>query len=260
MSKIKTTEYTVRDRVPENLKGKCIAFLSDYHEAAYGTLDNKILKILKDNKPECVLLGGDMLNSNEDPADNLQCIRLINRIAKRHKVLYAFGNHEKKLAIDYYNKGVDFNRFTRRLNPKVKILRDESYKLFDDVYIYGLDIPIKYYARVHFPKMDKQVLEQCLGKRPDGAYTILLAHTPDFIKGYSDWGADLILSGHFHGGMVRLPVLGGVISPRLRLFPKYDYGLYKEGNSTEIVTNGVGQHSVKIKINNCPEIVIVRFK
>ncbi|MBO4863051.1 MAG: metallophosphoesterase [Eubacterium sp.] len=260
MRRIKTTEYTVDNGVPESLKGKCIAFLSDYHEAAGGLFEKDILRILKEEKPECVLLGGDMLNSNEDPSDDLQCLKLINAMAKKHKVFYAYGNHEKKLSIDYYDKGVDFERFLKRLDPRVTVLRNDNVRLFDDVYIYGLDIPIEFYGRIHFPDLNKSVMAGLLGKKPEDAYTILLAHTPDFIKGYSGWGADLILAGHFHGGMVRLPLLGGVISPRLRLFPKYDYGLYKEGNAVEIVTNGVGQHSVKIKINNCPEVVIVRFK
>ena len=80
--------------------------------------------------------------------------------------------------------------------------------------------------------MDAAYLKRLLGKPSAGEYNILIAHNPDYFPAYAEWGADLVLSGHVHGGIMRLPLLGGVLSPALRLFPKYDGGLFQEGGST----------------------------
>ena len=107
--------------------------------------------------------------------------------------------------------------------------------------------------------MEKEKINELLSGSPEG-YSILLGHAPDFIDGYSDWGADLALSGHFHGGIIRFPFLGGLISPRFMLFPRYDYGKYKKGKTIMIVTNGMGQHSLCLRVNNIPEIVSIKFQ
>ena len=76
---------------------------------------------------------------------------------------------------------------------------------------------------------------------------------------YLKWGADLVLSGHFHGGMVRVPGLGGVISPHLSVFPSYDYGYYQNGNQISIISSGLGQHSIPVRLGNLPEVVVIQF-
>jgi hypothetical protein len=98
-----------------------------------------------------------------------------------------------------------------------------------------------------------------LGKCPE-EFSILIAHNPDYFDDYARWGADLTLSGHIHGGLVRLPFLGGVLSPKLKLFPKYDYGYFETGGKRMIITGGLGAHNPKIRINNPPELVIVTMK
>ena len=103
-------------------------------------------------------------------------------------------------------------------------------------------------------------MRDMLGTPGDEDYNILIAHNPDYFKVYSEWGANLVLAGHNHGGLVKLPFLGGVLSPRLHLFPKYSYGLYKKGESKMILTGGLGSHSLKIRVNNVPELVFIELK
>ena len=87
-----------------------------------------------------------------------------------------------------------------------------------------------------------------------------LAHNPEYFEAYAEWGADLTLSGHFHGGIINIPLIGGAISPRLKVLPKYTKGMYeseKTSGKMMYLTSGIGQHSIKIKVNNIPEIVII---
>ena len=81
-----------------------------------------------------------------------------------------------------------------------------------------------------------------------------------YFPAYAEWGADLVLSGHVHGGIMRLPLLGGVISPTLRLFPRYDGGLFQEGGSTMILGRGLGSHTIPIRIFNPGELVVVELE
>ena len=90
-------------------------------------------------------------------------------------------------------------------------------------------------------------------------YNILLAHNPMYFESYALWGADLTLSGHLHGGLLRLPVLGGVISPQMKLFPKYCCGLYEKYRRKLLVTAGLGSHSIAFRINNPAEIMLLEL-
>ena len=86
-------------------------------------------------------------------------------------------------------------------------------------------------------------------------YEIMIAHDPFYFDAYAETDADLILSGHVHGGIMRLPLLGGVISPRLQLFPKYDGGKFEKNNTTMILSRGLGCHTLPIRIFNPGELI-----
>lgn len=73
---------------------------------------------------------------------------------------------------------------------------------------------------------------------------MLLAHNPMFFSVYKEWGADLTFSGHLHGGYIRIPGIGGVISPQFQLFPKYDRGIFEEEGHTLCVSAGLGDHTI----------------
>ena len=94
----------------------------------------------------------------------------------------------------------------------------------------------------------------------DSVYRILLAHNPAYMNAYKGWGADLILSGHLHGGVMRLPGIGGVITPQAFLFPKYSGEMTKEGEQTIIVSRGLGTHTINIRLFNQPEVVSICLK
>ncbi len=250
---VKVTEYKVS--TPRNITDKKIVFLTDYHEAK--SINNKIIQKIEEIQPDVILIGGDMLNGKTESEDITPTIDLVNNLSEKFPVYYAMGNHETKVKADYYGTSNLWTSLNERLSPKVKMLINEKVTL-DGIDVYGLDIPTDYYGRIKYPVLSKDSINELLGV-PNGEYTILLGHTPDFIDSYSQWGADLVLSGHFHGGIVRLPFLGGVVSPRMKFFPKYDYGRFEKNNSTMIVSNGLGQHSMKIRINNIPEVCLINL-
>ena len=100
-------------------------------------------------------------------------------------------------------------------------------------------------------------MDKLAGKANDRRFQILLAHNPLYFKEYAAWGADLVLSGHMHGGIIRLPFLGGVVSPAVTPFPKYDGGRFAEGKSTMILGRGLGTHSLPVRMWNPGELVVV---
>ncbi|MCR5214461.1 MAG: metallophosphoesterase [Eubacterium sp.] len=273
LNKIKLTTYEIslsghndsdskKDAI-RNLRGKKLVFISDYHEAQGGRLNERIINLVNEFNPQYILLGGDMVNSNAEGEDGeiLPAADLINKLSESYKVFYALGNHEKRCSLNYHESGKAWDAFKNSLDENVTFLVNDNFEIWDNVRVYGLDIPIKYYGRGVFPELDGEKINKMLGLPSNDEYNILLGHTPDFMKAYSQWGADLVLSGHFHGGILRFPFINrGLITPRLRPFADYVYGMKKMGNTTMLITNGIGQHSVKLKINNIPEVVGIVFK
>ncbi|MDE6892596.1 MAG: hypothetical protein K2P50_12455, partial [Lachnospiraceae bacterium] len=105
--------------------------------------------------------------------------------------------------------------------------------------------------------MEVSYLDRLIGRPDKSRATVLIAHNPRYFEVYAGWGADFVVSGHVHGGLMRLPFLGGVISPALKLFPKYDGGEFHEGKSTLILGRGLGTHTLPIRIFNPGEVVVI---
>jgi hypothetical protein len=145
---------------------------------------------------------------------------------------------------------------------QVRYLLDETAALRADVYLSGLDVEHTYYRKLAFKKMTASDVHQHLPEletEQQGIYHILMAHTPQHMEAYFESGADLVLSGHYHGGTVVLPGVGALMSPQFRFFPKYARGRYdaKNGRSVGIVSAGLGTHSINIRLLNQPELVII---
>ena len=255
LSILKVTEYNVD--APNNLKGKKLIFLSDYHEAA--KLNDKIIDEIKKIAPDMILIGGDMLNGKSSNEDTAPAVELINSMAEVSDIYYAMGNHERKLIEDIYGTGSIWEDFRAQVSDRVHFLNNENVEPVKGLVIYGLDLELEYFARFVIKKPGKEEMLRLLGNPDKSKMNILLGHAPDLYSSYREWGADLSLAGHFHGGIVRLPLLGGVVSPRFRFFPKYDHGLFEEDGTKMIVTNGLGQHSMKLRLGNIPELVLINL-
>lgn len=259
---LKTTTYNIYTKgIFSKEEPVKIAMLSDLHNC-FSNESKKILDMIKREKPDFIVLAGDMILSHTDQLENnKKTAALINNLCELAPVYFGMGNHETAVSGESRLRHLWLS-FSKELSDKVVLLRNSSVDInFNGkkINIYGLELQKKYYKRFSKLKPTKEEIDKLIAKNDSGDYNILIAHNPDFFKTYVDWGADLILSGHNHAGMVRIPGLGGVISPKPVIFPKYDYGLYRKNDTIMIVSGGMGAHSVKIRINNKPELVILNL-
>lgn len=108
-------------------------------------------------------------------------------------------------------------------------------------------------------ELSVEEIQKCIGASEKEHYKIVMAHNPVFADAYMKWGADLTLSGHLHGGLVRIPGLGGVISPQIKLFPKYSGELTSEGEQAVVVSKGLGMHTICFRFCNPAEMIVLQI-
>ncbi len=162
-------------------------------------------------------------------------------------VYYVTGNHETALPQQQYEQlmeGLETAGVTVLANDAVTVAYHG-----EEITVVGLSDPASMAASRLSRLTDKEE-----------RYVILLAHRPDFFEEYAEGGADLVFSGHAHGGQFRLPFIGGLMAPDQGLFPKYDAGLYRDGNTSMVVSRGLGNSIIPFRINNRPEIILVELK
>ena len=234
--------------------------ISDLHNKSYGENNEKLLKKIEELQPEAILIAGDILTAVPGKEYNI-ALSFVEQLSKKYPLYYGMGNHETRLFLypeTYGTMGQDYERDLQKI--KVEFLRNAGKDIEDNIRITGAEIERKYYKRFKNTPMERTYLENILGKPDNKKYQILLAHNPDYFEEYATWGADLVLSGHVHGGIMRLPVLGGVLAPSLRIFPKYDGGLFRSGKSVMILSRGLGSHTIPVRIFNPGELVCVDLK
>ncbi len=256
-----TNFHTVYYRLSSELISKPVKFvlLSDLHDKSFGKENARIVEAVRSEAPDAVLIAGDMLTASLDRKSVSES--LCKELAQMAPTYYGLGNHEAKMkwSENYYNGA--YERYVSSLEEAgVKVLVDNSVVLDDvPICISGLDLEKKYYKRGKQTPMESVYLTQKLGEKGEQYYHILLAHNPEYFEEYEKWGADLVLSGHVHGGLIRLPFLGGVIAPSLKLFPKYDGGLFYKNNTTMILSRGLAFHNLGLRMWNQGELVVIEL-
>ncbi|MDD6491888.1 MAG: metallophosphoesterase [Firmicutes bacterium] len=239
--------------------GKVI-LLSDLHNKSFGKGNYKLVEAIRRINPDLILVAGDMYTSNSN-GDILTAQELICTLAREYPVYYGNGNHEHKTRLFPEYFGTMYQEFSKKIEEAgAKHLVNEKITLPEyNVDIYGLEIGREYYGKFKTMQMEAEYIETLLGKPDQNRTSVLIAHNPDYFEAYARWGADLVVSGHIHGGLMRLPVLGGVLSPAIKLFPKYDGGEFKEESSTMILGRGLGTHTLPIRIFNPGELVVIEL-
>ncbi len=255
-----TAEYRVSS---EKLCRSCRAvMLSDLHNKEYGRGNARLLHAIDQAAPDFILIGGDMLTADGEKTDYSVALELIRRLAEKYPVYYGIGNHEYRMKVCRKTYQDRFSRYTRELGKcGVRIMENDRVFLPDfNLEICGLEIGRAYYKRFRHKKMDGGYLPGILGKSRKDCFELMIAHNPDYFKEYAAWGADLVLSGHIHGGVVRVPFLGGLISPMMHFFPEYDGGRFEEGESVMILGRGLGMHTIPLRLFNPGELVVLRLE
>ena len=257
------TTYINLDILPGDEK-MVIAQVSDLHNAQFGPENETLLKMLEDTKPDEIVVTGDLIDSrktNFDIAENF--LRRAQEIAH---VTYVTGNHEARIQMD-------FSQWESKIHGlNVSVLHNQSeIREINGValQIIGLDDPTFGTEEALYLQPEKWIektLDALLprkGQSQEKTIKILLAHRPEYIQVYEQFDVDLVLSGHAHGGQIRLPLLGGVYAPGQGFFPEYDGGLYhgSDGNSDTalVVSRGLGNSLFPWRVNNRPELVVIQL-
>lgn len=238
-------------------------FLSDMHEHEFGYHNQKLLEAIDMQKPDGILIGGDLLTTRDNVKLDAS-IRICQKLSSKYKIYYANGNHEERLRDQvekYGNAYLEYIDFLKKHN--IIYLSNEGYLLDECIRISGLDIQKKYYKKGICPKMPTQYIIDRLGRVKEQSkdktsyFEILMAHSPLYFKTYADWGADISLSGHFHGGTIRLPFGIGLMTPQFQFFNTKVVGHHKKGEHHHIISAGLGTHSINIRLNNYPELIVI---
>jgi len=257
----RVTHYRISPDEAENAgKTHRILFLSDMHNRVYGKENCRLLRAVQEEEPELILIGGDMLIGKSEYSF-LPALHFVKSLAKICPVYYANGNHEQRMKENPMEYLYSYRQYRKELaEAGVHFLENESQKiqlgemLF---YIAGVEVPMECYSHFHRKNLKMEELIKRIGVCPEEGYPVLLAHNPADMETYFAWGAKLILSGHFHGGIVRIPGIGGVISTGFHLFPKYSGGIYHNGKQTAVVSKGLGSHTIPVRLFNPAEVVVL---
>ena len=254
---------------PKIKKARTLVFLSAIHDKEFGAGGSELLASIRSVKPDAVLIGGDTMVAKEGKADldvTRRLIRGLSHMPKRDgtgkcPIYYGNGNHEQRLDSEREIYGMLYDEFVQILKKEgVHYLSDSSAMLDDDICISGLNIDTCYYRDVIPVRMNPVYLYAHLGHPDPEKYQILLAHSPLFHGTYGLWGADLALCGDFHGGTIRLPFLGGVMTPQFQFFLPCCAGTFEKRGRYMIVSRGLGTHSINIRLRNRPQMVVVHLE
>ncbi|MEY8754049.1 metallophosphoesterase [Peribacillus frigoritolerans] len=245
----------------ENLPGEFDGFkvvqLSDLHNKEFGEGNKRLVKKINKIEPDIIVITGDMLNNSHDIPNNGEVlIKLLENLNNNYPIYYVTGEHEEGLYYEdrnkYQKEGTKEAYEEKLSNLGVTVLNDEQ------TTITRQDAKINLYGLKEHLSGEIQI-EERLGETNENEVNILLSHRPFYFDEYADWGADLVFSGDTHGGMLRLPFIGGVVSTE-GVFPEYDGGLFHKENLIMVVSRGLGNNPIPLRINNRPEVVEITLK
>lgn len=247
------TSYEVTvDQLPPAVERLRIAQVSDLHAAGFGDFRHRVVSSVEEAQPDLIALTGDLVDHRTTEIDSvLDMAEQLQAIAPAYFVL---GNHEadspvlEELLVGLETRGI-------------VVLRDEAVQVEIDgaeLTVAGLDDPRVRAVRREEPREPSAVLAAL--DLPEDSPTVLLAHRPELLEGYLGSGVDLVLSGHAHGGQVRIPWVGGLYAPHQGAFPQLSEGVHERDGTTMVICRGLGNSIAGVRVNNPRELVIVELR
>lgn len=253
-SRLETTHYKITSRkIPIEFNGYKIVQISDYHcDYIPGLIENIRLQ-----QPNIIVSTGDMVN---DEGSFEPAIRLFSKLSHIAPVYAVTGNHDvwrgdyRRMMRSFEHAGAYFLH-----NKRIFLTRGDT-----KIALTGIADP---YSRVS-EKITRFLSCSLDNLAPYDGFDILLFHRANLLDELKNHGFDLILSGHMHGGQVRLPGIGGMVSPKTNmaerngkmLFPHYFGGLYDAGQTKMIVSRGLGNPMIVPRVFNRPELVVIELE
>ena len=246
---LQVTEYELRfDTLPAELDGLRVVHLSDLHGAEFGRDNARLIALIRAQAPDIIALTGDFAEN----AEHLEAVEsLLKGISGSGRVYYVSGNHE-------WAGGVIAPIKALMEQYGVTCLENE-YELFEKngaaMVVAGVEDPNGFADMV---KPD--ALAAALRQERPGDFVLWLGHRNYWLERYPKLPVDLILSGHAHGGIVRLPLIGGLLNVNYHLIADYETGLYESGSYRMEVSRGLGNSVPVPRLFNRPEIVVLTLR
>ncbi len=255
---LQSTTFEVKSaRLPASFDGYCIVQISDLHSHQFGKNHSRLVKAVREARPDLIAITGDLTNQGMWDAEYIG--GLVRRLQDIAPVYFVTGNHE------YYTRDLP-KLLTLLESAGVLVLDDTSMVIArgsESITIAGIRDPQMYSRRSGGKDSTiqwKSSLATLRATIESEKYTLLLSHRPEFIEEYGRLGFDLVLSGHAHGGQVRLPIIGPLYAHGQGRFPKYTSGIYRRGETVLVVSRGLGNSGFPVRVLNRPELVIVRLR
>lgn len=248
----------IRDeKIPAAFDGFVLCQVSDVHNEARGEGNAALLRALREAAPDLICITGDFLDSRRTDLDFV--LELAGQLAEIAPAVYVTGNHEARLK--------DLSALEAGLAARgVQVLRDDWMPLArggEEIALLGLDDP-GFAAGEDWTLSEgldqTQARLSALLAQAGDRFSLVLSHRPELLPAYADAGADLVLSGHAHGGQVRLPGIGGLFAPGQGILPRLTSGVYARGETRLVVSRGLGNSSFPLRVFNPPEIVTVTLR
>lgn len=251
---IQTTAYTVKDpAITEALTGFTVVQVSDLHNKSFGKAQDKLMAKIQEAKPDLIAVTGDVVDSRRT---NLSvALVFLEKAVNIAPVYYVPGNHEARIE--------EYEAFkTAMIDLGVEVLdnRAENMQVNDDVItIAGVEDPA---FNVNGNHTEEAVIESAITNLALDRehFTLLLSHRPEMLDLYAKEKINLVLTGHAHGGQIRIPFVGGMIAPNQGILPTYTAGQFIENDTTMIVSRGLGNSLFPLRVNNRPELVIATLQ
>ncbi len=240
------TTYTYEsEKLGEDLDGYRIVQISDLHNAAFGKENKKLLETIRSCSPDIIVITGDLVDSNHTNVE--RAVAFVKEAVKIASVYYVTGNHEYWLdpsENEQMMQGILAAGAYDLDDEAVRIEKGDSSFL-----LVGLDDQ----------HLSDETLKNLLQEQKN-ELSIVLAHEPQYLQNYANAKADLVLTGHAHGGQIRLPFVGGIVAPDQGFLPEYTSGKYNRADTEMIVSRGLGNSIIPVRLFNYPEVVCVELR
>ena len=248
----------IRDeKIPAAFDGFVLCQVSDVHNEARGEGNAALLRALREAAPDLICITGDFLDSRRTDLDF--ALELAGQLAEIAPAVYATGNHEARR--------MDLSALEAGLAARgVQVLRDDWMPLArggEEIALLGLDDPGfsagEDWTLAEGLDQTQARLSALLAQAGD-RFSLVLSHRPELLPAYAEAGVDLVLSGHAHGGQVRLPGIGGLFAPGQGILPRLTSGVHARGETRLVVSRGLGNSAFPLRVFNPPEIVTVTLR
>lgn len=254
---VQTSHYTYsNEKIPESFDDYKVVQVSDLHNTSF---DGDLISKIRNEEPDIIVVTGDIIDRNRTDLGVAQ--DFLEQVIALAPVYFVSGNHE--VASGKYpelQEILDEVGVTNLDNDNEVLTKGD-----EEINLLGLADPLT----IFYEEIDEEGSEELVIKRnltevsedtSDTAFNLLLSHRAELMEIYADSDVDLALTGHAHGGQIRLPIIGGLFSPSQGFFPKYTTGEYLENNTTMIVSRGLGNSIFPLRVLNRPELVVITLE